>query len=63
MTILVIQSYDFDKSIEDISKDKYRLMYSNIIFQSYNLIPYMTARENVDIAIDIQYKHMKKEDK
>ena len=52
-----------DKSIEEITKDKYRLMYSNIIFQAYNLIPYMTGRENVDVAIDIQYKHMSKEEK
>lgn len=52
-----------DKSIEEITKDKYRLMYSNIIFQAYNLIPYMTARENVDVAIDIQYKHMPREEK
>lgn len=52
-----------DKSIEEITKDKYRLMYSNIIFQSYNLIPYMTGRENVDVAIDIQYKHMPREEK
>lgn len=52
-----------DKSIEEITKEKYRLMYSNIIFQSYNLIPYMTGRENVDVAIDIQYKHMSKEEK
>ena len=46
------------KSIEEITKEKYRLKCSNIIFQSYNLIPYMTGRENVDVAIDIQYKHM-----
>lgn len=52
-----------DKSIEEITKEKYRLMYSNIIFQSYNLIPYMTGRENVDVAIDIQYKHIQKEEK
>ena len=52
-----------NKSIEEITKDNYRLMYSNIIFQSYNLISYMTGRENVDVAIDIQYKHMTKEEK
>lgn len=52
-----------DKSIEEITKEKYRLMYSNIIFQSYNLITYMTGRENVDVAIDIQYKNMPKDEK
>ena len=52
-----------DKSIEEITKDKYRLIYSNIIFQSYNLIPYMTGRENVEVAIDIQYKHLSKDKK
>lgn len=51
------------KTIEEITKDKYRLMYANIIFQAYNLIPYMTGRENVDVAINIQYKHMPKEEK
>jgi len=52
-----------NKSIEEITKDKYRLMYANIIFQAYNLIPYMTGRENVDVAIDIQCKRISREEK
>lgn len=41
------------KSLKDIGLEKYRLKYSNVVFQSYNLITYMTARENIDVAINI----------
>ncbi len=44
--------YD-DKSIKDIGYNNYRLNNVNIIFQSYNLIPYMTACENIEVAMDI----------
>ena len=44
------------KSITKIGSQKYRLKYSNIVFQSYNLLKYMTARENVQIAIDFSGK-------
>lgn len=40
------------KSIKKIGSSKFRLKYVNIVFQSYNLIKYMTARENVQVAID-----------
>ena len=40
------------KSIKEIGNQKFRLNYVNIVFQSYNLIKYMNARENVEIAID-----------
>lgn len=40
------------KSLREIGGSKFRLKYVNIVFQSYNLIKYMTARENVQIAID-----------
>ena len=43
--------YD-NKSITKIGSANFRLKYVNIVFQSYNLIKYMTARENVEIAID-----------
>ena len=36
-----------DKLIDEIGLGNYRLNYANVIFQSYNLIPYMTALENV----------------
>jgi len=50
-----IQSGDIkynDKSIKEIGQGKFRLKYANIVFQSYNLIKYMTARENVEVALD-----------
>jgi putative ABC transport system ATP-binding protein len=40
------------KSIREIGSSVFRLKYVNIVFQSYNLIKYMTARENVQVAID-----------
>ncbi len=40
------------KSLRKIGRSKFRLKYVNIVFQSYNLIKYMTAKENVEIAID-----------
>ncbi len=41
-----------DESIKKITLSKFRLKYVNIVFQSYNLINYMTAKENVDVGID-----------
>ncbi len=41
-----------EKSILDIGNAKFRLKYVNIVFQSYNLINYMTAKENVEVGID-----------
>lgn len=40
------------KSLRKISGQEYRLKYVNIVFQSYNLIRYMTAVENVQVASD-----------
>lgn len=40
------------KSLCKIGSSEFRLKYVNIVFQSYNLIKYMTARENVQIAVD-----------
>jgi putative ABC transport system ATP-binding protein len=39
-------------SIKKIGAQNFRLKYSNIVFQSFNLIKYMTARENVEVGID-----------
>jgi len=39
-------------STKKIGAQKFRLKYSNIVFQSFNLIKYMTARENVEVGID-----------
>ncbi len=40
------------KSLKKIGGPEFRLKYVNIVFQSYNLIKYMTAKENVEVAID-----------
>jgi len=41
------------KSIRKIGQSQFRLNYVDIVFQSYNLIKYMTARENVQVALDL----------
>jgi len=41
-----------NKSIKKIGNGQFRLKYVNIVFQSYNLLTYMTARENVEVAVD-----------
>lgn len=42
-------------TISKIGYTKYRKDYVNVIFQSYNLIKYMTAMENVVTAMDIKH--------
>ena len=42
-----------NKSIKKIGNQEFRLKFVNIVFQSFNLINYMTARENVEVAVDI----------
>lgn len=39
-----------NKSLRNITGQEFRLKYVNIVFQNYNLIKYMTAAENVEIA-------------
>ncbi|MGX6969389.1 ABC transporter ATP-binding protein [Vagococcus bubulae] len=41
------------KNIEKIGYDEYRRDYISIIFQHYNLIPYLTAVENVMVPMSI----------
>ena len=38
--------------MKDINLDKYRNSYIGIVFQSYNLLPYMTALENIILSMD-----------
>lgn len=46
-----------NKTIKEIGETNYRLNHVNTIFQAYNLISYMTAVENVLVAIDmVKYK-------
>lgn len=42
-----------EKNIREIGYDNYRRNHVSIIFQSYNLIPYLTALENVLVAMEI----------
>ncbi len=50
-----IQSGDIlfnGKSINQIGTQQFRQHYVNVVFQSFNLIKYMTARENVEVGLD-----------
>lgn len=40
------------KDIRKIGSQQFRQHYVNIVFQSFNLIKYMTARENVEVGLD-----------
>ena len=40
------------ESIKKIGAQKFRQKYVNIVFQSFNLIKYMTARENVEMGLE-----------
>ena len=40
------------KSIKKIGVQQFRQHYVNVVFQSFNLIKYMTARENVEVGLD-----------
>lgn len=41
------------KNIQEIGLEKYRRNHIGIVFQNYNLIPYMNAQENVYLALGI----------
>ncbi|MDR1300354.1 MAG: ABC transporter ATP-binding protein [Candidatus Nomurabacteria bacterium] len=41
------------KSIRDIGETEFRLKFVSIVFQAFNLIRYMTARENVEVELDL----------
>ena len=40
------------KSLKDMNLDKYRNSDIGIVFQSYNLLPFMTAAENIILSMD-----------
>ena len=40
------------KSLKDMNLDKYRNSDIGIVFQSYNLLPFMTANENIILSMD-----------
>lgn len=41
------------KNLKDINLDKYRNSEIGIVFQSYNLLPFMTAAENIILSMDV----------
>ena len=42
-----------NKNLKDINLDKYRSNDIGIVFQSYNLLPFMSAAENIILSMDI----------
>ena len=56
--------YYEDKPLNKMNLDKYRNKDIGIIFQSYNLLPHLTASENIILSMDIskiKYKNKKEE--
>lgn len=51
--------YD-DKDLKKINLDKYRNSQIGIVFQSYNLLPRLTAVENIILSMDISKVKVKK---
>lgn len=47
------------KNLKDMDLDKYRSSNIGIIFQSFNLLPHMTAIENVILSMDISKVNIK----
>jgi len=47
---ILFEGQDINK---DIGSEKYRRNHIGMVFQAYNLIPFMTAVENVRVAMDI----------
>lgn len=45
-----------DKDISKIDENKYRSNHIGVVFQSYNLLPHLTALENVILSMDISSK-------
>ena len=53
-----------EQNIKKINLDKYRNTYVGIIFQSYNLLPHLTALENIMLSMDISnIKNINKKEK
>lgn len=42
-----------EKDLKKMNLDKYRNTYIGIVFQSYNLLPHLTALENIVLSMDI----------
>jgi putative ABC transport system ATP-binding protein len=48
-----------EKDISKIDRYKYRSQCVGVIFQSFNLLPHLTAVENVELSIDVSGKKIK----
>ena len=55
--------YFEDKDLKKINLDKYRNSSIGIVFQSYNLLPHMTALENIILSMDINHIKINKKEK
>lgn len=56
--------YFKDKDLSKINLDHYRNSSIGIVFQSYNLLPHLTASENIILSMDInKIKHINKKRK
>ena len=51
------------KSLKDINLDYYRSHDIGIVFQSYNLLPFMTASENIILSMDVSGVRVKNKKK
>ena len=45
-----------NRPIREIGLQKFRSLHSGVVFQSYNLFPYLSACENVEVPMDISGK-------
>lgn len=53
-----------NQDLKDINLDKYRNSSIGIVFQSYNLLPFMTASENIILSMDVSgIKEINKKEK
>lgn len=55
--------YFQDKDLSKINLDKYRNSDIGIVFQSYNLLPHLTANENIQLSMDINHLKLNKKEK
>ena len=54
--------YD-NKNLKKMDLDTYRNTYIGIVFQSYNLLPHLTAKENIILSMDISKVKVKDKNK
>lgn len=48
------------KDLKNMNLDEYRNTHIGIVFQSYNLLPYLTALENIILSMDISKQKIEK---